>query len=149
MSKRQIIIKAKQTSASTTYYDMTPDDKQFIFNTVIRYMGEFMEQAHWRTDFREAIFAPQKQLQKRFNSDTNRYEPNSYASMMGGLVANYRKHNGKNDISKPQINSIQILFELFCNFDGLVQEIEFVDWETAAIESENNRDKFFNDLFDK
>jgi len=148
MSKRQIIIKAKQTSASTTYYNMTPADKEFIFNTITRYMGDFMEEAHWRMDFRDAIFKPQKELQKRFNKDTNRYEPNSYASMMGGLVANYRKHNGNNDVSKPQLKAIEILFELFNGYDGLVQDIEFIDWEKADKQAENSRDKFFNDLFE-
>jgi len=148
MSKRQIAIKPKINSANTTYYDMAQADKDWLFNTIQKYAGIFLEESHSREDFRCVFFTPNKDLSKYIDKTTGKHAYNSYAKFMGGLIYNYQKYNGKNDVSKPQLNSIEELFELFNNYDAVCPTLEFVDWDVMAEESEVAKAKFFNDLFE-
>ena len=95
MNVRKIYIEKKQTSANTQYYNMSQEDKAYIFDNMAQALAEWIEVAHSDQAFRNDMFTPDRDY-PQFKNVYNKREYNSIFRFMSGMVYNYYKHNKSN-----------------------------------------------------
>lgn len=127
MTIRTIYIQPKTTSANTQYYNMDKADKTYIFETMAKVLPEWIEKGCDNPDIFEALYTPETNLSKYEDPQTNKMTHNSVVRFVAGVLKNYYSHNGTNDVSKPQLDSLTRIFDLINNWDCKYTSIVFVE----------------------
>lgn len=93
----------KNTGANTQYWEMSAEDRSYIFEHLVRYLANIQEaitaDSSLLTDF-------YKRRPSRW--PRGRFGPNSDASMLGGLVDQLLKGN---DLTTNQLDAVEQMFD--------------------------------------
>lgn len=108
MSIRNINVIKKPSSANTQYWDFEdPLDEAFVYKWLNILLAEMTEFCQSDTKLRDSWFDPIGTLPKACVA--GQFKPNSYASVLGGIVA--AKHRDlKKNLSSPQLRAVEMLF---------------------------------------
>lgn len=103
---RTIRLLPKITAAQTQYYDMDPEDQQYIQHWLTRFLADISELATYHEDIAREYFRRQPRTLPR-----GRHGPNSIASMIGGIVSQTLQNPTRN-LSEPQLEPLEQVFDI-------------------------------------
>jgi len=100
----------KETSAKTQYYELDSDCEEYIYYWLERFLADASEVITHDEELRNMLL---KRKPKLFPK--GKRGPNSILSFTGGMVANKKVNDDKN-ISEPQLEGLEFLFNLMSNY---------------------------------
>ena len=121
---RTIRIFPRRTQARTQYYDMSDEDSAYLYRWLMQFLCDMTELATHDADYQRLWMRRRPGTFPRGQAG-----PNSLASMIAG-IAGARLQNPQHNISQPQLDAIQTIFnELVPMYEDLEDRPERVEFE--------------------
>ena len=116
---RTVTIVPKQTSAGTQYYEMSAEDEAYIYNWLTQFLCDIGFESTFDEEWKREFF------RRRADSfPKSRKGPNSIASMIGGILGD-KCRNPARDLSEPQLDPIELIFDMIGQYYEGVATVRF------------------------
>ena len=104
--RKEIAVYEKSTSAMTQYYTLSLEDEIYIYDWLQLFAADMCEVITRDSDMQRELLRRRPNVFPKGKSG-----PNSVLSFAGGMIAN-KKRNSKQNLSEPQLDSIEYMFEI-------------------------------------